>query len=149
MGISAEVDTSALQRRFEEFTPRLRAKLAEKILGFVIGLQSWVRGRYLSGDPLHQRTSKLFNSINYAPVKVTDKEVSSSVGTNTEYAHVHEFGGTFHIPEYTYIARKSGLPVTVRAHDATYPQRAFLAPALRDKTEEFFDLMDEAVQEAT
>jgi phage gpG-like protein len=113
------------------------------------------RQYYLSGSPLNRRTGTLSRSITGSATREGNR-VIGKVGSDVVYAHVHERGGVFEIPEHMrrtgYGARgaritmltksgnvraavKSMTRGVVRAHDATFPQRAFLAPSLTDRRE--------------
>jgi phage gpG-like protein len=166
MSFTLEVDDTRVRAKFEKFPLVLQTALANHVERFVIFLQSYVRSQKLSGDPLHRRTGNLSASINYTPVKTTGHSVESSVGTNLAYGRVHELGGTFNIPAYMHPGRKAGAdireagikvknassfryaPFLVRAHTATYPKRAFLAPSLQENKAVFEDEMNAAVKEA-
>ena len=127
--------------------------------------QRAITGYMIGGHPLHQRSGNLIKALNVAPVKSTDKEISTTVGDNIAYAWVHEMGGTFNIPAHMrHISRTRARALgydtsklgkgyriedgMVKAHTATYPKRAFLAPALADKAGDFVTAMDAAVSEA-
>ncbi len=152
--MESSVDDSQLRRVFENWTPELTEALKSHVLRYAIGLQSWVKTTYLSDDPLHQRTGKLFNSINYSPVEVGDHRVSSNVGTNIKYAAVHELGLTVTVPEHQRtMSAVFGRPVeprmiTVGQHEASYPVRAFLAPSISDTADDWQTEMDQAVEDA-
>ena len=159
--------TEGLRRTFDSLSPALIRALQVHIKDFADELQAWTITHYMvtPPGPLHQRSGNLIRALNVAPVETTGHTVSSGVGDNLEYAAVHEFGGTFDIPAYyrhvsIKVARALGYKGNgrvnsdalerglVRAHTATYPKRAFLAPALEDKRQRFEDLMDQAAREA-
>lgn len=159
-----QVDSSGLKAKFSGFSEKLRSELVPAIESFLIFLQSYIRANKLSDDPLHRRTGKLTDSINYSAVKQTEHDISGTVGTNLRYGRVHELGGTFNIPEYvrrtsaveslremgwsSKAAKGFKFETTVRAHTATYPQRAFLMPSLRENESKFKDMIQEAADKA-
>lgn len=116
--------------------------VADAVSRATIRIQSDVKESYLSGQVLKNRTGTLRRSINQE-VKVEGYSIIGTIGTNVEYARIHEEGGTIHHPGGTaYMATPDGvrwvrndnplasrLPRT-RAHDIPIPQRAFLRPAL-------------------
>jgi len=116
-------------------------------------LADYVRASKLSGDPLHRRTGALSRAVT-GSAETTGAVIVGHVGTKgIPYAYVHEMGGTFQIREHTRrtgfgaegervrlltktgkvrAAVKSKTTGIVKAHTATYPQRAFLRPSLQE-----------------
>ena len=112
------------------------------------GGDTGVRGEYTAssaGNPPGVRTNRLKSSITS---QKTGKKKERSVGTNVEYARIHEFGGTINHPGGTRFFIKDGkfipvsekkalelalqgkrLPVT-KPHTITIPARPFMAPGL-------------------
>jgi phage gpG-like protein len=101
----------------------IREQLLKTVEGLAIKLSRHVKEDKLSGQVLKVQTGRLRRSINY---KLTDngKSVVAIVGTNVEYARVHEYGGTF--------SRAS----KVGASRAIYPERSFLRSSLQDMDSE-------------
>lgn len=113
----------------------------------------YARANKLSGDPLHRRTGNLSRAVT-GRASVNGTTIVGQLGTSgIAYAYVHEVGGTFMIRAHsrrtgfnakdqrTRLLTKQGAQraavkrVTtgmVRAHTATYPQRAFLRPSLEE-----------------
>lgn len=85
------------------------------------------RGR--SGPPLANRLTFRSGTLTRSIAVAHDGE-AVEVGTNLIYGSVHENGGTFAIPAHTR-RTKSGKRALVKAHNATFPKRPFLAPALK------------------
>lgn len=132
----------ALLDRIAEARDTVFLAIAEAVSRATIRIQADVVSNYLSGQVLKNRTGTLRRSINQE-VKVEGYDVIGTVGTNVEYAAIHEYGGTIHHPGGTaYMATPDGLrfirndnPLSgrlprTRAHDIPIPQRAFLHPAL-------------------
>jgi phage gpG-like protein len=113
------------------------------------GGDTGIRGRYRAstpGTPPGTRTGRLRNSI-------TNTRVGGlrwQVGTNVEYARIHELGGTINHPGGTpyivvgpgravFISNKKAAQVQgkgqqvkrTRAHIITMPKRPYLVPGLR------------------
>jgi phage gpG-like protein len=88
--------------------------------------------RKLSGEVLNIRSGKLIRSA-HTFVEEDGNSISAVVqaGALAPYGAVHETGGTFTIPLHMSTSRK-GKRFPVRAHQATFPQRAFMAPALEE-----------------
>lgn len=107
-----------------------------------IKLSAYVKRDKLSGQVLKNRTGTLRRSINYK-VTATGTDFMAMVGTNKEYAHVHEFGfnGTVTVKEHLRMMRvafgkemRNPRQVTVRAHSMhmKMPERSFLRTALAE-----------------
>ena len=58
-------------------------------------LQRHIKAHF-KGNPLHNRTGKLVNSIAVAPIEEDSAKISGPVGTNTIYGAIQEHGGTIH-----------------------------------------------------
>lgn len=120
--------------RFKAMPNRLRQELVTGIGRAVLKLQAYVKDGKLSDQVLHVRTGRLRRSITE---RVTQEaaRVEGIVGTNVEYAAVHEYGfsGTVSVREHLRRA-KSGFMQTVRAHTrkVDLPERSFLRSALAD-----------------
>lgn len=98
----------------------------------------------LSDNVLRVKTGRLRRSINYS-VDYANSKTTAIVGTNVEYAGIHEFGGV--IPaRIVYPKKKSALKFTVggkvvfakRANipAVKMPQRSFLQSSLAQMTPE-------------
>jgi len=125
-----------LIERFEQLPAQLIAGLTSEMKTQMVRLADYVRANKLSGDPLHRRTGRLSRSVS-GQASASGTKIRGTIGSKgVPYARVHEEGGTFDIPSYsrmqTMVFGRPMIPkeVTVRAHTATYPQRAFLKPSL-------------------
>lgn len=108
----------------------------------------------LSGDPLHRRTGVLASSIN-STVDDSGDSIIGRVGTKVRYGAVHEYGGTFNIPEHErrVFAGKGKKKTTVsthtvRAHTATFPERSFLRSVLSEWRPSVADAISQAIADA-
>ena len=94
-----------------------------------------VKDQKLSGQVLKVKTGRLRRSINAKPVTETETGVEALVGTNVEYARIHEFGfkGSVNVREHMRKA-KGQFAVRVRAHarKVNLPERSFLRSSLDD-----------------
>lgn len=52
-----------------------------------------VKENYLSGQVLNVRSDRLRSSITFRGVSTPWSEMEAAVGTNVEYARIHEYGG--------------------------------------------------------
>ena len=140
MNLTLEVlNLDSWNQRLDNLTPRMRQALRIGIDRSTTLLLSYVKLAKLSGQVLNRRTGTLSRSINRRVVD-TPEGVEGTVGTNVEYARIHEFGGTVtikaHMARMTQVfGRKLASPIQVfvQAHAATYPQRSFLRSAYDDK----------------
>ncbi len=135
-----------LSDRIDAMQPaRLRPALRPTIERETIALQAHVVEHKLSGQVLHVRSGTLRRSITYA-MHEDDEAIVGIVGTNLEYAAIHEYGGTIHVPEirprnakalHFYVGGKEVFAKKAKAHDVHMPERSFLRSALRDRREAF------------
>ena len=147
MIIAQVVGGREIEQRLNNITPNLRNKLDQKIERLAIMLTAYVKGSKLSGQVLKNRTGTLRRSINYKIGGKGTNNISATVGTNIEYARIHEFGfhGAVSIKAHMRMqvmafgkAMKNPHSVSVRAHTANvnFPERSFLRSALDDKREQ-------------
>lgn len=132
-----------LRAQLGDVASNARARLRTEINTLGILLAAHVQQKKLRGQVLKQRSGRLISSIHHE-LNETDAEVAALVGTNVEYAAVHELGfnGSVQVKEhYRTIKQAWGRPIAprsvlIRAHPMTMnvPQRAFLAPSLEEFT---------------
>lgn len=130
-----------LRAQMGDVASRARAYLRQEINTIGILLSAYVQQTKLRGQVLKQRSGRLIASIHHE-MEETDEEVNALVGTNVEYAGVHELGfrGTVQVKEhYRTIKMAWGRPITarsilVRAHPMKMDMtaRPFLAPSLHE-----------------
>jgi len=135
-----------LSDRVEALQPAaLRPPLRQTVERETIALQAHVVEQKLSGQVLHVRTGTLRRSITYTMHEDEDGIVGT-VGTNLEYAAIHEYGGAIHVPEirprrakalHFYVGGKEIFAMRTRAHTVQMPERSFLRSALRERREAF------------
>ena len=108
---------------------RLLADIKREIRRVAIDVLAHVKDKKLSGQVLKVQTGRLRRSINQR-VTESDTGIEAKVGTNVEYARVHEFGfkGTVNVKEHMRLGNK------VRAHSrkVNLPERSFLRSSLQD-----------------
>lgn len=137
--LGADAVRDQLRHAASEARSRLRGEI--NTLGIL--LAAHVQQTKLRGQVLNQRSGRLISSIHHE-LEETDAEVNALVGTNVEYAAVHELGfsGTVQVKEHYRTVKKAwGRPIApVQAAVASHarkmnmPQRAFLAPSLVEFT---------------
>jgi len=139
MGINLSVyGKQEYVQKFREISQSILPAITHEMQTQMTELADYVRRNKLSGDPLNRRSGRLSRSIN-GQAFATGNVVTGVVGSkNVPYAHVHEDGGTFDIPLHTrLISQVFGRPIVpkqiwVSQHSATFPQRAFLKPSLKE-----------------
>jgi len=128
--------------------PQIVQAVLRKMNVFMLELQAKIVGEKLQGQVLQHRTGKLAGSIRAIPAVVEGEAIVGAVqggGGPAFYGRVHEFGGTFNIPEYQrqitggkkqdMLKRVAG---TVRAHTARFPERSFMRTSLEEMRERIF-----------
>lgn len=132
--------------RFDSMPARLYGEVRTSIGRLVLLIQTRTKQLKLSGQVLKVRTGRLLRSIN---TRMTEKpgEVSGTVGTNVEYARIHEFGfhGNVNVKEHLRLS-KNGFRLPVRAHirRVDLPERSFLRSSLRDLRPEIVAELEQA-----
>jgi len=111
---------------------------------FCLDLSARVKARKLTGQVLNVQTGRLRRSIHHE-VRSDRTRVTGTVGTNVEYARIHEFGGIAERAEHNrLVAMAFGKPLkapvwqTVRAHQARFPTRSFLRSTLGEMQGQYF-----------
>jgi phage gpG-like protein len=121
--------------RFQGMPERLRQELRRTVTRLTIELQGYIKSDKLSGQVLNVRTGNLRRNINQR-VTETGDSITGVVGTNVEYARLHEYGGTVkeHLRTITMAwGRPLKAPKTIKVPAYTVPARSFLRSALRDR----------------
>lgn len=144
--ITVSADTRTLTWRMDKVGVDLIAAVSRGVLRAVIILQRYITRNKLSGNPLHSKTGRLAASIIYTEPTFDGRMVTGEVRTDSPYAIVHERGGTFNIREHlrTSVLGKS---FSVKSHSATFPQRAFMLPALLEARPQIVGAISKAVKE--
>lgn len=111
---------------------RLLIDLKREITRISIDVSGHIKDKKLSGQVLKVQTGRLRRSINYR-ITETDTGIDAKVGTNVEYARVHEFGfkGTVNVKAHMRQAKKA---YAVRAHTrrVNLPERSFMRSTMTD-----------------
>lgn len=143
------------QLKLKAMPPLVRNRLRSVIDKLTKDLARYVQFSKLSGQVLHVRTNVLRSSIGTGEVEETATGVHGIVGTNVVYGRIHELGGTVTIKEHMRMMTvafgrpvRDPHPISVRAHQANYPQRSFLVSALEDKSVHITTTMVDTVRSA-
>lgn len=134
------VGDAALIKYLETMPTKLRPELRKRVEILSIVLQSHVKQNKLSGQALNRRTGTLSRSI-ARRVEADASSVQGIVGTNIDYAGIHEFGGKTkpHIIEAKNAAAlrftvggKTVFAKRVNHPGSKMPERSFLRSSLAD-----------------
>jgi phage gpG-like protein len=135
---------------FLKGTPeKLQGGMQRAFARIAIRLQQYIVQQKLSGQVLHHKSGKLASSV-IQRVETTEGRIAAIVqagGLAVSYAGVHEYGGTFQIPEHLSVSR-SGKQFTVHAHSATYPERSYMRTSLDENTDMFLEEVSKAIGDA-
>lgn len=149
--------------RLKAMGPAIQDRVDKALLALGYDLREHIVKDKLSGQVLKRRSGRLSGNIDVSPITVQGTKHTVKVGTNVEYAAIHEYGGTIHHPGGTpyFIIRSTGLArfvrkdnpyawrlAATRAHLITMPERSFLRSALADMTPEIRERIALAVAEA-
>lgn len=123
--------------KLEAMFPNMHSRLKLTIGQLVLRLAKHIKQDKLSGQVLRNRTGRLRRSIT-TRVQANATAVIGTVGTNVEYAAVHEYGfqGTVNIKAHLRKAKDRFIPVRAHTRQVNMPERSFLRSALRDLTPE-------------
>ncbi len=148
--LSIDFRGEAVMARLHGTQERLATNIRRAVMRLAIEVQAAVKAEKLSGQVLHVRTGTLRRSINYR-IEEAQASTMATVGTNVEYAAIHEYGfnGTVSVSEH---ARRSALgnAYTVGAHTrrVSLAPRSFLGSTLRDKADKIQTTLRQAAIEA-
>lgn len=126
---------------------RLHLRQAFSKVGY--GLVTYIKTNKLAGDPLHQRSGRLAESI-HAENTSNERTISVRVGTNVRYAAVHEYGFNDVVNVRAHLRlSKNGIKFPVRAHtmDMKMPERSFMRSSLREYYTTAIGIISQAVAE--
>ena len=143
MSITGEVkgdrEVVADLRRFDAAA---RGEIQKGIGRITLKLLTLVKAQKLSGQALNVRTGRLRRSITQR-IEAGADEISGIVGTNVDYAAIHEYGfkGAVTVKQHLRLVKQAfGRPLkspvwsTVGTHtkNVSMPERSFLRSALAD-----------------
>lgn len=142
--------------RLNSLPQKVRASLKKGMVRAMLGLSRYVKESKLSGQVLNVRSGNLRRSITY---RISDDatSVTGITGTNSEYGHIHEYGGKtpphiirpktakalmFQIGGQTVFAKEVHHP------GSKMPMRSFLRSSLREQASMIQKELSMAVNEA-
>lgn len=110
-----------------------------------------------------RKGGRLYRSLTAAPARATANEVISTIGTNVEYARVHEYGGAVTVREHrrrliafdryekkgrSFVQTQSGIKGRIKAHIRNVPARPYLAPSIADRAAQYGRAISAAILRA-
>lgn len=138
------VGTERTEKELRGLAAAVEARAKRVTERFCLDMSARVKARKLTGQVLNVQTGRLRRSIHHE-VRSDGTRVTGTVGTNVEYARVHEFGGIAERAEHNrLVAMAFGKPLkapvwqTVRAHQARFPTRSFLRSTLGEMQGQYF-----------
>lgn len=164
MIFSSEVrGDQAVIAHFRAMPERLRDALRKAIFDDLIKLQRHIVTQKLAGQVLKRRTGTLAASVTPGPILEDANAIVGTIGPNTPYARILEYGGTLKHPGGTaYLVDKDGthfvsndtasrlglnLPRT-RAHDIPIPAHSYMRTGLADMRQTILDDLQRAATRA-
>jgi len=138
------VGTERTEKELRGLAAAVEARAKRVTERFCLDMSARVKARKLTGQVLNVQTGRLRRSIHHE-VRSDGTRVTGTVGTNVEYARIHEFGGIAERAEHNrLVAMAFGKPLkapvwqTVRAHQARFPTRSFLRSTLGEMQGQYF-----------
>jgi len=151
--ITAKITKGAgLGKQFKDSIPNIQSGVQKEIMRLALKMTTLVMTK-LSGDVLKVRTGRLRRSI-HPEWDFEPGVYRATVGTNVEYAGIHEYGGIIHAKERIqkmYFKAKDGIvsrqfvkksksnfmqEAQRKAHDIHMPERSYLRSSLREMNTE-------------
>ncbi len=120
--------------------------ISSALLASGIDLKSHIMIDKLSGQVLTPRSDRLRGSINASGVTNAGGSLRVTVGTNVEYARIHELGGVIHGAPWLRFQTRDGSWHTVA--QVTMPARPYMKPALEEKAVSIRERISAAIGEA-
>ena len=138
------IGADVLARKFQSASQRVSQVMREKIQIALYGLEGQIKDK-LSGKVLHVRTGRYRSSITNR-IEGTGTDIVGKIGTNVEYARIHEYGGIIRPKE------KKFLHFVVDGHEifveaVKMPKRPIWEPTLKENREKIIALFRTAFAE--
>lgn len=139
-------------KKFPEIQGACRVSMAR----IVLKLTSKIKGEKLSGQVLKNKTGTLRRSISPSVSPVSSTSVIGKVGTNIEYASIHEYGGK--TPPHVILPKrgkalafnwkgKDMVLAKVNHPGSQMPERSFMRTALEEMRPEILQEFQNAIME--
>lgn len=157
---SRVIGTAEVAAKLHRVGGVVHTALVQIITRLGMELMAYVKEDKLSGQVLNVRTGRLRRSINlkvYGGAEGDGRSVYASVGTNVEYAAIHELGGRTK-PHVIEARRAQALAFVIGGElvfrkrvnhpGSNMPERSFLRSALADKRAYILEQLEAGVQKA-
>lgn len=128
---------------FDRLQTGFARTVRQAVLSAAIMVTAKVKDEKLSGQVLNVRSGRLRRSINYRVVSDGDAMVDARVGTNVEYAPIHEFG--FDGDQKVRAHMRKGRPVVAHTRHVKLPERSFLRSTLREEKDHIDQMIASAL----
>ncbi|MEI8032777.1 MAG: phage virion morphogenesis protein [Chlorobiaceae bacterium] len=131
-----------LEGKFRAAIPDLRSALQKTVMRLALQLTAKVKGEKLSGQVLKVRTGRLRRSI-HPEWDFKPGYTGATVGTNVEYAAIHEYGLAVERAAFTNLrSRNQHAGRTIQ-----YKERSFLRSSLKEMTPDITAQLKRSVRE--
>lgn len=131
---------SAWDAKLAEFAGMgLEVAMHTGVVNASIVLTKYIQDTKLSGQVLHKRSGRLFDSIHPDVRTVGPGLVEGVVGTSLIYSRIHELGGVIH---HTNLFGRGIVA------DITIPQRPYMAPSAEEFRPRILEFFEAALPEA-
>lgn len=129
---------------------RIANNVRKAIQRATLDLMGRVKERKLSGQVLKVQTGRLRRSINQR-VETEGGSPVGYVGTNVEYARVHELGfkGRVAVKAHTRSIKGKRVPIRAHSRNMDIPKRPFLRPAFEEQMPTYRTWIADAVKEGS
>lgn len=162
-------DVQAVRNRIAQGYPKIFQRVHSALSASALDLVGHIKINKLSGQVLKRRSGRLSRSIHANPVEISAGAMSVQVGTNVEYARIHELGGQTkpHLIKargrslrwvdsggFTFSAKTGkvtdGFIYRKEVHHpgSKIPARPYLRPALEEKRQAIVERINQAVHQA-
>ena len=153
MSVTGDADViAAIRVRHQNFIRNIEQSVGR----LTLKLLTRVKVNKLSGQVLNVRTGRLWRSITYKVIK-TPSRITGIVGTNVEYARIHELGfhGQVSVKAHLREIKKAwGKDITprtveVRTHSrqVNLPAKSFLRSAMEEMTPEIIQTLQQSIRQ--
>jgi len=142
-----------LGKTFSDSIPNVQSGVQKEVMRLALKMTGKVMGK-LSGEVLRVRTGRLRRSI-HPEWDFKQGYAGATIGTNVEYAHIHEYGfqGEIQVKSFQREMTKAfGKPIAPRsvlikahARNINMPERSFLRSTLTEMTAEIKESLPNAV----
>lgn len=135
--------------RLEGAQERVHAAVKGSLDAWSAELATYIKESKLSGDPLHQRTGKLRESIiAYRKDSGTTLEGGAAGGAGVPYAKIHEFGGVITAKTAPYLTFRTLDGRWHKVKSVVMPERSYMRTSFREQADQGVSEIRAAVQAA-